>query len=144
MYRLTGSHAEVFPFVVGLVLAFVAATSFAQMAPAENEIKGEIGVANKYRVGQITTADVKLDNPELHALFQNEEILRLLQEGRFRESVVAMTEDFLSTPVRPRVNPLNIAEFYGTPVRPRVNPLNIAEFYGTPATARLDPVGALE
>jgi hypothetical protein len=55
--------------------------------PANEEAYGTIGAADRYRSEQITSADVKLDNPEIQAFLQSETFDRIVRDPAARAAL---------------------------------------------------------
>ena len=62
------------------IVALIAGVYYYGAFPSSADSTGAIGAAKKYQAEQMTDADVKLDNPELQALLQDDKVLAILED----------------------------------------------------------------
>ena len=79
--------------VVAALIAIMACSGYGQA-----DISSAIGCATKYRAVQITDNDVRLENAQVQALLQNDQILKLIEKGQPLDAVAI--EDRKLNPLR--------------------------------------------
>ena len=75
--------------IIGLLVIALAIVSsnYIGYPPSGDDATGAIGAAKKYQVEQMSDGDVNLDNPELQALLQDDEVLAVLENAEFQRAL---------------------------------------------------------